>query len=108
MKNHLENHLKNVYFPHIFRSWTGKDLNEQRFGSSLLPLQSSSKLSELTLPVEDSQDLFRIDSPSLTVAMDTQQGADTQNFRFSYEVDETQTQFLDENGWAVCQCSAFV
>ncbi|XP_033647985.1 claspin-like [Asterias rubens] len=60
--------------------------------------KSSSKLSELTLPVEDSQDLFRMDSPSLSVAMDTQQ-ADTQSFRFSYDDDETQTQFLDENGF---------
>ncbi|XP_038074213.1 claspin-like isoform X2 [Patiria miniata] len=61
--------------------------------------KSSSKLSELTLPVEDSQDLFRVDTPSLTVAMETQQGGDTQSFRFSYDDDETQTQFLDENGF---------
>ncbi len=65
---------------------------------SVFLFQSSSKLSELTLPVEDSQDLFRMDSPSLSVTMDTQQGADTQSFRFSYDDDETQTQFLDENG----------
>ncbi|XP_022107013.1 claspin-like [Acanthaster planci] len=61
--------------------------------------KSSFRLSELTLPIEDSQDLFRVDTPSLTVAMETQPGAETQSFRFSYEEDETQTQFLDENGF---------
>ncbi|XP_063958492.1 claspin-like [Lytechinus pictus] len=52
---------------------------------------------ELTLPVEDSQDLFREDSPRLPTIADSQQVTESQSFHFSFE-DETQTQFLDENG----------
>eukprot|EP00057_Strongylocentrotus_purpuratus_P008063 XP_011662537.1 PREDICTED: claspin [Strongylocentrotus purpuratus] len=52
---------------------------------------------ELTLPVEDSQDLFREDYPRLPTIADSQQVTESQSFHFSFE-DETQTQFLDENG----------
>lgn len=64
---------------------------------SVLSNMSSKNLSrmELTLPVEDSQDLFREDSPRLP--LDSQQVAESQSFHFSFE-DETQTQYLDENG----------
>ena len=61
-------------------------------------LQSSSKmLSELTMPVEDSQDLFRDESPLPSLAV-TDSQRESQSFRFSFDEDETQSQFLDENG----------
>ncbi|PIK62682.1 putative claspin [Apostichopus japonicus] len=60
--------------------------------------KSTSKFPELSLPVEDSQDLFQMDTPSLMMP-DSQRETETQNFRFSFDEDETQTQFLDGNGW---------
>ncbi|KAJ8045650.1 Claspin [Holothuria leucospilota] len=69
---------------------------KSKLGSS--PAKNTSKVPELSLPVEDSQDLFQMDSPSLTVP-DSQRETETQNFKFSFEDDYTQTQFLDENGF---------
>lgn len=68
------------------------------FKNLSLFLQSTSKFPELSLPVEDSQDLFRIDTPSVLSTSDSQRETETQNFRFSFDEDETQTQFLDVNG----------
>ncbi|PIK35061.1 putative claspin [Apostichopus japonicus] len=66
---------------------------------------STSKFPELSLPVEDSQDLFQMDTPSLMMP-DSQRETETQNFRFSFDEDETQTQFLDGNGFLKLKSSA--
>ncbi|XP_071485774.1 claspin-like [Diadema antillarum] len=65
--------------------------------SFLGDLSKSMTRTDLSLPVEDSQDLFREDSPRLPTITDSQQVGESQSFHFSFE-DETQTQFLDENG----------
>ncbi|XP_071832549.1 claspin-like isoform X2 [Apostichopus japonicus] len=67
--------------------------------------KSTSKFPELSLPVEDSQDLFQMDTPSLMMP-DSQRETETQNFRFSFDEDETQTQFLDGNGFLKLKSSA--
>ncbi len=67
--------------------------------SSYHNLQSTPKFSELTMPVEDSQDLFRDESPLPSLGInDSQRTGESQSFHFSFEEDETQSQFLDENG----------
>ncbi|XP_013400066.1 claspin [Lingula anatina] len=55
--------------------------------------RSSSKLSDLTLPVEDSQDLY---GPMHTQQENIQ---DSQNFHFSLDYDESQSQILDADGF---------
>ncbi|XP_072031910.1 uncharacterized protein [Amphiura filiformis] len=62
--------------------------------------KSTPKLSELTMPVEDSQLLFRDESPLPSPGIhDSQRTGESQSFHFSFEEDETQSQFLDENGF---------
>ncbi|XP_006817049.1 claspin-like [Saccoglossus kowalevskii] len=57
--------------------------------------KSTGKLSDLSLPVEDSQDLFN--SPARSHHSRNSDSL-SQNFHFSLD-DETQSQFLDENGF---------
>ncbi|XP_071963334.1 claspin-like [Antedon mediterranea] len=57
-----------------------------------------SKIGELTLPIEDSQDLFQQDFSYPQSLSSAEIGGDTQNLHLSFE-ESTQTQFLDENGF---------
>ncbi|XP_070576790.1 claspin-like [Ptychodera flava] len=90
--------------PDLFTPWKRGD---NTCTSSLQ--KSTSKLSELTLPVEDSQDLFN-SPPQLDISQHSSSqkqlsDAESQSFHFSLD-NETQSQFLDEHGFLNVQSSS--
>ncbi|XP_033110510.1 claspin-like isoform X2 [Anneissia japonica] len=65
---------------------------------SLRQNETVCKMGGLTLPIEDSQDLFQQDFSYPQSASSAEIGNSSQNLHLSFE-DNTQTQFLDENGF---------
>ena len=65
-------------------------------------LQSVSKLSDLAMPIEDSQDLLG-ESPSMqsSQAESTPRNAQRNSFNFHGLDDSTHSNMLDEDGWVL-------